>query len=278
MTAVITRQDQQPPAVDTGRDEGRGASVPVQIWVLTGRSLRALRNPAVVLPSLLYPVIMLTLFSQIFRSIDKTPGFPAGVTYIDYLLPAIILATAVAAGARSGAALTVEMGNGIIARFKSMPVRTGSVLVARSLADTAQNAIDLTLTLLLGVVVFGFSPAGGVPGALGMVGIAVLVGFSVSWVFLALSAWLRTAQALEPITGVVTTVLMFASSAFVPLDSLPGWLQTVANVNPMSETINAARALALGTADASSVLLSVAGCAAVVLATAPVAIALFRRR
>jgi ABC-2 type transport system permease protein len=278
MTAVITRQEQQAPEADPDRDEGRGASVPVQIWVLTGRSLRALRNPAVVLPSLLYPVIMLTLFSQIFRSIDKTPGFPAGVTYIDYLLPAIILATAVAAGARSGAALTVEIGNGIIPRFKSMPVRTGSVLVARSLADTAQNAIDLTLTLLLGVVVFGFSPAGGVLGALGMVGIAVLVGFSVSWVFLALSAWLRTAQALEPITGVVTTVLMFASSAFVPLDSLPGWLQAVANVNPMSETINAARALALGTADAASVLLSVAGCAVVVLATAPVAIALFRRR
>ncbi|MEV6471496.1 ABC transporter permease [Streptomyces sp. NPDC051657] len=254
-----------------------GSGVLRQISVLSGRSLRVLREPAMVLPGVLEPILMLTVFSQVFKSVSQTSSFPPGVTYIDYLLPAFLVTSSISAGLKSGVALTTEMNNGIISRFKAMPIHTGSVLVGRSIADTMLNVVNLIVMLAAAALVFGYGPEGGVLGSLGAALVAVVLGWSLGWLFMALSAWLRRPESLQPIGGMVNMVLLFASNAFVPADGLPGWLKAVAEVNPMSHAITAARDLALGSPDLGTILATLGCCLVLVLVTAPLAIRSFRR-
>ncbi|MGC9376742.1 ABC transporter permease [Streptomyces sp. MH13] len=254
-----------------------GAGVLRQVSVLSGRSLRALREPALVLPGVLEPILMLTVFSQVFKSVSQTSAFPAGVSYIDYLLPAFLVTGSISAGLKSGVALTTEMNNGIIARFKAMPIHTGSVLVGRSIADTVLNCVNMLVMLAAAALVFGYGPDGGLLGSLGAMLVAVMLGWSLGWVFMALSAWVRKPEALQPIGGIVNMVLLFASNAFVPAEGLPGWLRAFAEVNPMSYAITAARDLALGEPSTATVLATLGTCVVIVSVTAPLAVRSFRR-
>jgi ABC-2 type transport system permease protein len=224
----------------------RGTSVLNQIAILTGRSLRALvSNPKLVIFSLLQPLIMLLLFSQIFGSMAGTANFPAGVSYINYLMPAILVTTGVGAALQSGTGLVTDMKNGVLGRFRSLPVSNISVLVARSMADLTRTAVQLLILLVAAVLLFGFSPAGGVLGVLFAFLLALAVSWALAWVFLAVAAWVRNAESMQTISILAMFPLMFASSAFVPVDSLPMWLRVVATVNPMTYAVDASRNLAL---------------------------------
>lgn len=224
----------------------RGTSVLNQITILTGRSLRALMgNPKLVIFSVLQPLIMLLLFSQIFGSMAGTANFPAGVTYINYLMPAILVTTGVGSALQSGTGLVMDMKNGVLGRFRSLPVSNISVLIARSMADLARTAVQLLILLVAAVLLFGFSPTGGVLGVLFAYLLALAVSWSLAWVFLAVAAWVRNAETMQTINILAMFPLMFASSAFVPVDSLPMWLRVVATVNPMTYAVDASRNLAL---------------------------------
>jgi ABC-2 type transport system permease protein len=254
-----------------------GATIGGQIARLAGRSLHTLREPGLLLPSLLEPFLLLLLFSQVFGSIAETPDFPGGMSYVNYLLPAILITTTVGAGLKSGTMLLADMRNGLIGRFRAMPIWTGSILIGRSIADGVLNAVQLSFMLVIGLLLFGFRPAGGITGALGTLAVALLVGWSLGWVFMALAAMLRRPEALHTVGGLVTVPLMFASNAFVPADSLPGWLRVVAEVNPLSYAITATRGLAAGDVSATAVLAPIGICAVLVLLFAPLAIRSFRR-
>ncbi|WP_435239124.1 ABC transporter permease [Streptomyces sp. YPW6] len=280
MSTVTEQAAEGRPAIDEAEPAApryQGSSVLRQISVLSGRSLRVLRDPAMVLPGVLEPILMLTVFSQVFKSVSQTSAFPPGVSYIDFLLPAFLVTSAVSAGLKSGVALTTEMNNGIIARFRSMPIHTGSVLVGRSIADTALAGVNMLALLVAGALVFGFDPAGGFLGAAGCLAIAMALSWSLGWVFMAMSAWLRRPEALQPIGGILNLVLLFASNAFVPVEGLPGWLRTFASVNPMSQAITAARDLSMGEVDAGTLLAPLGICAVIVAIAAPLAIRSFRR-
>lgn len=242
MTATLAPT---PPAARTNNN-WHGSSFGTQVLVLTQRSLRALiSDPRMVIFSLLQPLIMLTLFSQIFSSIAKTPGFPAGVDYIDYLMPAILVNTGMQSALQAGVGLVTDMKNGVLARFRSLPIRLGSVLVARSLSDLVRTGIQLLMMTAFAFVIFGFSPAGGVLGVLAALALALLVGWGLGWIFLAVASWLRNAELMQTVGFLAMFPLMFASSAYVPVSGLPGWLQAIANVNPLTHAVDAARALAL---------------------------------
>lgn len=224
----------------------RGTDFGTQVLVLTQRSLRTLvSDPRMIVFSILQPLIMLTLFSQIFASIANTPGFPQGVAYIDFLMPAILVNTAMQSALQAGVGLVTDMKNGVLARFRSLPIRSGSVLVARSLSDLVRTASQLLLMLVFAVVVFGFAPAGGVVGVAAALALALAVGWGLGWIFLAIAAWLRNAELMQTVGFLAMFPLMFASSAYVPVSGLPGWLQAVANVNPLTFAVDAARSLAL---------------------------------
>lgn len=236
----------------------QGAGPLTQVLVLTQRSLRALvSDPRTVVFALLQPLIMLALFSQVFSSISGTASFPAGVSYIDYLVPAILVNTAMQSALQAGVGLINDMDNGVLARLRSLPIRLGSVLVARSLADLTRGAVQLVLMVAIATLLFGFSPAGGVLGVLAAVGLALVVGTGLGWVFLGIATWLRNAELMQSVGFLAMFPLMFASSAFVPVAGLPAWLQAVAQVNPMTYAVDSARQLALGGAVGSGALTAI---------------------
>ena len=224
----------------------QGTGFANQIGILTGRSLRALiSDPKLVIFSVLQPLIMLLLFSQVFSGIAGTAAFPAGVTYIDYLMPAILVTTGVGAALQSGIGLVTDMKNGVLGRLRSLPIKPSSVLIARSVADLIRTALQLVILLVAAVVLFGFSPAGGVLGVLPAFLLALAVSWSLSWVFLAIGAWLRNAETMQTVGFLAMFPLMFASSAFVPVDGLPAWLRVIATINPLTYAVDASRDLAL---------------------------------
>lgn len=246
MTSTVTSTTAATPlgtAPASSRPAGSG--VPTQVRVLTGRALRRLRDPRLLVMSLLQPLIMLTLFSQVFRSVAAAPNFPAGVSYIDFLMPAILVTTATQAAMWSGAGLATDLKNGALARFRTLPISMTSVLVGRSLFDMVRNAIQLTVLAVAAALLYGYGPAGGVTGTVAALLIGLAVGTGMSWVFLAIAAWVRSVEPMQMLGMIVIFPLMFASSAFVPIAALPGWLQVVATINPLSYAIDAARGWAL---------------------------------
>jgi ABC-2 type transport system permease protein len=247
----------------------QGSRIGTQIWVLTARAFRALiTSPRLIIMALVMPLVMLGLFSQVFSSLASSKAFPAGVSYIDYLVPAILVNTAMQSALQSGVGLTEDIRSGVLARLRTLPIWMGSVLVARSFADLARAALQLAIMCLLATILFGFAPAGGVPGVLGAVAIALVVGWGIGWLFLALASWLRDAETMQTIGMVVMFPLMFASSAFVPVSSLPGWLQTVASINPLSYAVDAARNLSLTGTTATGTVLTVIAISIALLAIA----------
>ncbi|HEY8371539.1 MAG TPA: ABC transporter permease [Pseudonocardiaceae bacterium] len=259
------------------RTRWTGSSVPTQIMVLTGRSLRALRDPHIIVMSLLQPMVMVTLFSQVFRSIAQTPGFPAGVEYIDYLMPAILVTTATQTSLWSGVGLANDLRNGALARFRAMPIRMGSLLTGRSLSDLVRNTVQLVILTVTATLLYGYGPAGGVTGTLGALLLAMVLGWGLSWVFIAVACWVRNVEAMQMVGFIAIFPLMFASSAYVPVENLPGWLQAIADVNPLTYAIDAARGLALGNATPSPVIAALVTCAVLVVVAGPLAARGIRR-
>jgi ABC-2 type transport system permease protein len=242
MTAPATQREKPGP----DRRDWHGASFATQIRVLAGRSLRTLvRDPRLIVFSLLQPLIMLTLFSQVFgKAMMGSVGAQSG-SYINYLMPAILVTTGIGASLQSGVGLITDMKNGVLARFRSLPIRISSVLIARSLSDLVRTAAQLVILLLAATVLFGFSPAAGLAGVLSALALALLVSWSLTWVFLALACWLRKEEVMQSVGFLAMFPLMFASSAFVPLAALPTWLRAVATINPLTYAVNASRDLSL---------------------------------
>lgn len=245
------------PPVSHARDWG-GSSYLTQIWVLTGRSMQALKDKRLLIMSLLQPLIMLTLFSQVFKGMAFAPGFPQGVDYIDYLMPAILVTTGSQSAMWAGAGLANDLKNGALARFRSLPISMYSLLTARSIFDVVRNTIQLSMLLAGAVLLFGFSPGGGILGTLAALLLALIVGWGLSWVFMAVGTWVRNMEVMQMIGMVAVFPLMFASNAFAPVESMPGWLQAIANVNPLSYAIQGSRGLALGDLEATPILWALA--------------------
>ncbi|MBB5803630.1 ABC-2 type transport system permease protein [Saccharothrix ecbatanensis] len=256
----------------------RASGLVTQVTVLAVRALRPVfLDPARVFFSLLQPLVMLLLFSQVFRSVADTPLFPKGVSYIDYLVPAILFMTATTVASESAVSMTNDLRNGVLARFRSMPVRPVSVLIARSVADLMRGAMELALVLILATLVFGYSPSGGLVGMLGALLLALTTGWSLGWVFLATATWLRATENVQALSVLVVIVLQFASSAFVPVAALPEYIQAVAHVNPLSYGITAARNLSLGNAPDTALYVTLLICGLISLVGAFTAVRGFKR-
>ncbi|MEU7137638.1 ABC transporter permease [Streptomyces sp. NPDC046261] len=251
----------------------RGHGPATQLWVLTGRQVRAMYGDRrLALFGLLQPLIMLLLLSQVFGSMTRPSQLPHGVPYIDYLMPALLVTTGISSAQLAGIGLVKDMHNGIVARFRTLPVRLPLVLAARSLADLLRIFTELVVLLVFATAVLGFRPDGGAAGAVAALLLSTFVIWGLIWVFIALAAWLRKVEVMSSISVFFMFPLMFASSAFVPLDNLPTWLRAVAQVNPVTHAVSGARRLALGwelgfavpgALGAGAVVLAVAGFVAV---------------
>ncbi|GAA3190155.1 MULTISPECIES: ABC transporter permease [Streptomyces] len=247
-----------------------------QTAALTGRSLRPYLNAGVIIVTFVEPLVMLLMFAGVLKVLGEAPGMSKEMAYIDGLAPAIMIITAVAAGAQAGNGLINDLRNEVITRFHTLPINRFSVLLARSFADAARSLYQLIAVAVLAAVIFGFSPPGGILGVLGAILMSLLVGWSMSWIFIMMAALMRNGDVLRMITTLLTFPLLFASNAFVPPESMPTGLRVIAQANPISYANDAVRAMVAGNVTVMELVTTVAVCLALVCVCAPISKRSFR--
>jgi ABC-2 type transport system permease protein len=225
-----------------------------EVWVNFKRwNRKAVRNPFVLVVSLVQPVIFLILFTQVFGGVagDALSRSGAGVSYETYLVPAIAVQVAVAAAATSGVGLVNDIENGMFEKVLVSPMSRSAVFLGKTAAELLRIAVQVGIILGLGVVL-GAEVGTGLLGAVGVVAVGVV--FSLWFIGFSNALAVLTKDQESTIIGanLLQFPLLFLSSAFLPLEALPGWIQTVAKVNPVTYGVDAARSLMLN-ADAASV-------------------------
>lgn len=200
--------------------------------------LQFVRTPQLLVVSSITSIMFLLIFRFVFGGAIAT----GPVRYVDFLIPALAGVSGLFSGGAVGVAEDAD--SGLFDRLRSLPVPRGAVLLGRSLADTALIAWGTLVTVVVGFLV-GFRVHGGVLGALAALGLCVLFGAAFSWLMVFLGLVAGSAQAAQGISFSVFP-LIFVSSAYVPVESMPGWLQPVAEHQPVTAMVGAVRALVLG--------------------------------
>jgi ABC transporter DrrB family efflux protein len=212
--------------------------------VVTVRNLRHfVRQPELLIFSTIQPVMFVLLFVYVFGG-AVSRSLPPGVSYVDYLLPGIFVQSVTFRASQTAVGLSEDLQRGVIDRFRSMPMARSAVLLGRTVADLVRNLLIIGLMIIVGYLV-GFRFHAGVPGALAAVGLVASFGFALSWIFAFLALTVRGAEAAQSAGFVVVFPLVFASSVFVPVSSMPDWLQAFAEASPITLTANAARSFSL---------------------------------
>jgi ABC-2 type transport system permease protein/oleandomycin transport system permease protein len=218
-------------------------------WVLAKRSfLRIPRAPDLLLSFTVQPIMFVLLFAYVFGGAIKTPGY----SYIDFLMPGIIVQTMSFGGFITALGLSEDLKKGLIDRFRSLPMSRAAVLAGRTLADIATNSISITVMLVVGVIA-GFSFDAPLLHIVGGLLLLLLFGYAFSWVFAFIGLTSSSPEAAQSLGFIVIFPLTFVSSAFVPVESMPGALQAFAEVNPFTVVVNAMRALFLGAPAGNSI-------------------------
>jgi ABC transporter DrrB family efflux protein len=212
--------------------------------VVTWRNLRHFwRQPDLLIFSTIQPIMFVILFVYVFGGAVGL-ALPPGVSYVDYVLPGIFVQSVTFRASNTAVGLSEDLRRGVIDRFRSMPMARSAVLLGRTTADLVRNILITGLLIVVGYLV-GFRFQAGVLPALGCVALVAAFGFALSWIFAFVSLVVRGAETAQTAGFVILFPLVFASSVFVPVSTLPSWLQTIAKVSPVTLTANAARTLAL---------------------------------
>lgn len=241
--------------------------------VLARRSLlRIPRQPDLLLAFTVQPVMFVLLFVYVFGGAIQTPGFD----YVDFLMPGIIVQTMAFGGFVTALGLSEDLRKGLIDRFRSLPMARSAVLVGRTLADIATNLVSLAVMVIVGVVV-GFSFDANPLEILGGVLLMVLFGYAFSWLFAFLGLTASSPESAQSLGFIAIFPLTFASSAFVPVETMPSWLQAFAEINPFTVTVDAMRALWLDAPAGDSILLAVLWSVGLIAVFAPLSVSRYRR-
>ncbi len=230
------------------------------------------RVPQLLVFSTIQPVVFVLMFRYVFGGAIRVPGFD----YVDYLMPGIFVQTSVFGAIATAIGLAADVQSGLLERFLSLPMARSAVLVGRTFADLARNVFVVILMSAVGFLVGFHLHTNWGKFVLAML-LVLLFGYALCWVFATLGLFLANPESAQAAAFPVMAPLVFASSAFVPVASMPGWLQPFANHQPVSVTASAARALVLGTPATSDVLQSLAWVAGILLVFVPVAVWRYRR-
>ncbi|MBB4660692.1 ABC transporter permease [Conexibacter arvalis] len=242
--------------------------------VMAVRQLRkVMRKPVFIVFAFVQPVMFVLLFRYVFGGAINT----GGVDYVNFLMPGIIVQTAVFGALMTGIGLSEDLNAGAIDRFRSLPIARSAVLVGRTAADAVMNVLTLGVMLLVGFAV-GFRP----DEPVWSIALALLLVLGFSYVFSWISAFIglavRDPETAQSAGFIWVFPLTFASSAFVPTESMPGVVQAFADVNPVSLAVDAARALTIGYGDALGPALgTLAWLAGLLVVFVPLAVRAFRR-
>jgi ABC transporter DrrB family efflux protein len=248
-------------------------------WEMVLRNLFHIRRtPELLLDVTLSPIMFVLLFSIVFGGAINV-GVEGGDTesYTNFLMAGIFVQTVAFAGIYTSVLLANDLQKGMIDRFRSLPMAQSSVLTGRTLTDLMRAALAVAIMWIVGLVV-GFRPEGSLTDNLLAIGIMLLFGFALSWVGVAAGAAVRTPEALQGIMFAVVFPLTFLSSAFVPTDTLPEWVQPFAENQPISVVVNAVRDLTLGTNIYNDTLPAILWSVGILIVGFPLGLWLYNRR
>ncbi len=242
--------------------------------IMATRQMRKiLRRPMYVVYLFVQPVIFVLLFRYVFGGAINT----GRVSYVNYLLPGIIVMTAIFGALTTGLGLTEDLAGGVVDRFRSLPIAQSAVLVGRTAADLVTNFATLIVMLLIGFAV-GFRPQGSVLEVTLAFALVLAFAYVFSWISAFVGISVRNPETAQSVGFIWVFPLVFASSAFVPTTHMPGVVHAFADVNPVTLVVDAARDLTLGTGHALGPALgTLAWLVGLLLVFVPLSVRAFRR-
>ncbi len=246
----------------------------VQTTALAWRALLKMRrNPEQLADVTFMPLVLTLLFGFMFG------GAVAGgmASYLPTLIPGIIAYSAVTACVAAGAQLREDMDKGVFDRFRSLPIARIAPLAGPMMADLTRYALAASLSLTMGIIM-GYRPGGGVFGAIAGVLLAMVTGWSLAWMFMYIGTIAKSAQSVTSLSIMVLLPLTFVSNAFVPADTLPDWLKTLVNLNPVTHVVTALRDLLNQGAVTPAVGIALLGCVVVVAIFVPLTVRSYSKK
>jgi ABC-2 type transport system permease protein len=240
--------------------------------VFVTRSLRhSLRDGESLLMSIMLPVMLMLLFTFVFGgAIDPSGG------YVDYVVPGIILLCAGFGAATTAVYVARDMQAGIIDRFRTMPVRPSAVLSGHVVASLLRNLLATGVVIVVALLV-GFRPTAGIAGWIGAIGIIALYILAITYLFAAIGLAAHSPEGASGY-GFIIQFIPYLSSAFVPVETMPAWLQWIADYQPITPIIETIRALLMGTAPGATAWWAIGWCLAILAIAFAWGAWLFRRK
>jgi ABC transporter DrrB family efflux protein len=257
--------------------EERLLSVPVRpalYWaladtlVIAGRQIRQIpRIPDELVTATLQPVIIVLLFRYLFAGAIAVPG----TTYVNYLMAGAFVQSALFASANTGVGVATDLQRGLVDRFRSLPMAPSAVLTGRICADLLRNAFIILVTWAIGLLV-GFRPQGMLPAWIAASLLVLLTSFVFSWLSALVGLLIPSPEAVAQAAIVWLLPFLFASSAFVPVATMPIWLRAFADHQPVSLMMDAVRDLLLDHPAGSALWPALIWCGALLLLLIPLSI------
>lgn len=252
-------------------------SAAIEARVMTGRSVRrSLRDPEAFFTALMLPIVLMLLFVYVFGGALDTGG-----RYVDYVVPGLIVLCAGFGAGTTATAVATDMTNGVVDRFRSMPINGTSILIGHVMASLARNLTATGLVIAVGFGV-GWRPTGSPANWLAATAVIVVVVLAMSWLAAAVGLFAGSAEAASSFT-LVLMFLPYLSTAFVPAHTMPAALRGFAEHQPFTPIIETMRGLWMGRTSTGSpvtheLLLALAGCGSILAVSIAAAAWLFRHR
>lgn len=235
--------------------------------------LKIKHNPEQLFDVVVQPIIFTFMFTYIFG------GAISGdvQSYLPIIIPGILVQTVITTSIVTGTQLREDMDKGVFDRFKSLPIARIAPLSGALLADVVRYLIATTITLVVGIAM-GYRPDGGVVGVVCAALLIMVCAFAISWIFALMGVLMSKASAVQGVSMMILFPLTFMSNAFVPADTMPGWMQAFVNVNPVSHLVTAVRELANDGHFGIHAVWALLGAAVIVAVMAPLTVRTYMRK
>lgn len=243
-------------------------------WVLAKRRLAQIpRRPDELLLATLQPTMLVLLFRYVFGGAIPV----AGTSYANYLMAGVFVLASLLSSLPSGIGLATDLQQGLLDRFRSLPMAHSAVLTGRTLADLVRDVFVVLVIWTVGLLV-GFRPEGNPLAWVGATGFLLLTTFAFSWLAVLFGLLLSSPEAVQGASLVIFYPLLFGSNAFVPTSTMPDWLRAFADHQPISVVMSAVRGLLLNQPDAATIVQALAWCVCLLVIFIPLAALIYGRR
>ncbi|AEW93722.1 MULTISPECIES: ABC transporter permease [Streptomycetaceae] len=244
------------------------------IGALARRNLLQIKaDPESMLDALLMPVILTLLFVYVFGGAISGSRH----SYVGYVVPGLLAMMGINIAMAVGTGINTDFRTGVMDRFRTMPIARSSVLVAKIVVEAGRMVVAMAILLGMGFLL-GLDVRTDALHLLAAVGLALVFGASLMWIFILLGLTMKTAQAVQGAAMLVLMPLQFGSSIFAPTRTMPGWLRAFTEVNPLSNLADASRGLVNGGPVGHAVWVTLAWAVGITAVTAPLAVARFRKK